>query len=305
MFPHQVALAVLMLLVLAPVLAQTQRIYAGAASGSYTIDFCPWVAATVRQAFFSHQCVASEGTNDNIRRVLAEPHSIGIGQLDVMADFIEFNPGQLTVIDPKIGYECLFAVSRTNNNLDRLASLSPEVSIALPPVLSGSAASFRFLQSLDEELAALRTITHHDSALDAVQAVAAGEADLAFFVQAANIDNPVFKTANDARLRFIPVISRDILQREAAGMAVYEPLEVGVTPTLFGFGTPRKIITTCTPVVVFTGNPALFPVRSEARNDQETLVRALTTVERPDSPVWRSIFQNMVEVGQDRLEALF
>jgi hypothetical protein len=296
-------MATILLLSLCP--AQAQRIYAGAVSGSYTIDICPKVAEAVQREYFRHQCVASQGTGDNLRRVLGEPTSIGLGQLDVLAGFIEANPGQLTVIDPKIGFECLFAVARPASGISRLEGLSPRTSVALPPEQSGSSDSFRFLQRLNRSLSALRAIRYHDSVLDAVRAVAEGEGDIAFFVQAPNIDNPVFQAINDAGLSFVPVISRPILNREAAGISVYEPREVGVTPTLFGFGPPRRVVTTCTPVVVFTGNPGLFPVGSDTRADQETLVKTLTVIEQPDTAGWRSIFRNMVEVSQDRLQSLF
>jgi hypothetical protein len=283
--------------------AQAQRIYAGTSSGSYTLDICPKVAEAVQREYFSHRCVASQGSGDNLRRVLGDPTSIGLGQLDVLAGFIETNPGQLTVIDPEIGFECLFAVARPASGISRLDELSPRTSVALPPEQSGSSDSFRFLQRMHRNLSALRTIRHHDSALDAVRAVT--DDDIAFFVQAPNIDNPVFRAINDAGLSFIPVISRAILKREAAGISVYEPHEVGVTPTLFGFGPPLRVVTTCTPVVVFTGNPALFPIGSDTRADQETLVRTLTVIDQPDTAGWQSIFRNMAEVGQDRLQSLF
>lgn len=293
-----------LVLVLALHPAQAQRIHAGAVSGSYTNDFCPKVAEAVQREYFRHECVTSQGTSDNLRRVLGDPTSIGIGQLDVLADFIEANPGQLTVVDPGIGLECLFTVARPDRNMTRLTALSPETAMALPPEQSGSSASFRYLMSLEPDLSALR-IRHHDDALDAVQSVIDGVSDIAFFVQAANIDNPVFKAINEAGLSFIPVISQAILRREAAGIQVYEPLEVAVTRTLFGFGPPRRIVTTCTPVVLFTGNPALFPAGSNARTDQETLVRILTTVEQPDISDGMSFFPGTVEPDRDRLQSLF
>ncbi|MDX1606181.1 MAG: hypothetical protein R3202_08305, partial [Candidatus Competibacterales bacterium] len=70
----------LIILMGAAPLAGAQNIYAGSASGSYTNDFCPKVVEAVRTEYFEHQCVTSQGTGDNIQKVLAEPTSIGIGQ---------------------------------------------------------------------------------------------------------------------------------------------------------------------------------------------------------------------------------
>lgn len=300
---HHLLIVLLSLLLLGPT-AGAQSIYAGSPTGSYTNDFCPMVVKAVRKEYFQHRCVTSQGTGDNIQKVLADPTSIGIGQLDVLAGFIEAHPGQLTVVDPNIGFECLFAVTR-DPAVIRLGNLAPRMPIALPPERSGSTASFSFLQSLDRSLAELRDISYYDSALTAVKAVTDGDAALAFFVQAANVDNPVFEAINEAELTFVPVVNRQILRREAAGINVYEPREVGVTPTLFGFGQPEKVITTCTPVVLFTGNPGKFPADSTAREDQEVLVKALTITERPETGGWKSIFQNMVQVGREKLEPLF
>lgn len=297
-------LTLVLVLVLALHPAQAQRIHAGAASGSYTNDFCPKVAEAVQREYFRHECVTSQGTSDNLRRVLGDPTSIGIGQLDVLAEFIESNPGQLTVVDPEIGLECLFAATRSRRNLARLTALPPDTVMALPPERSGSYASFRFLSHLEPALSALR-VRHHDDALAAVESVIDGDSDIAFFVQAANIDNPVFRAISDADLAFIPVISREILRREAAGIQVYEPLEVPVTRTLFGFGPPRRVVTICTPVVLFTGNPTLFPAGSDARTDQETLIRVLTTVEQPEANDGSGLFPGTVELDRDRLQSLF
>ena len=92
-----------------PTLAQD--IYAGSAAGSYTNDFCPQVEGTLKTAYFEHHCTTSQGTGDNIEKVLANPKSVGIGQFDVVAARMVEAPGKLAIADPKIGLECLYAVT--------------------------------------------------------------------------------------------------------------------------------------------------------------------------------------------------
>lgn len=287
--------------------ALAQTIHAGSATGSYTNDFCPQVESALRIQYFEHQCATSDGSGDNVAKVLANPADVGLGQFDVVAAANDENPGQLAVVEPGIGLECLYAVT-SDTHIDSLSGLSPRMPVALPPERSGSSGTFHYLQTLDESLAQMRTITYHDSALTAVQAVVRGEAALAFFVQFPNTNNPVFETINDAGLEFVPVINREILRRQVAGQSVYQPQEVVVTPAgLLGRLTgrdPKKIITTCMPVVLFTGDPSLFPEGTPEHQDQSDLIQQLAATEAPSGGDWTDIFRNAVSVSRERVESL-
>jgi len=293
-------------LLIAAVPASSQVIHAGSAAGSYTNDFCPQVRSAIAAEFFEHSCATSEGSSDNANKVMANPHDIGIGQLDVIAAIAEQNPGQLAIVDPGLGLECLYAVT-SQPNVTALRGLSPRMPVALPSALSGSAATFGFLQELDEQLRALRNITHHAGPLEAVQAVVAGDAALAFFVQFPNTSNPVFEAINTAGLSFVPVVNRQILRREVAGIQVYQPREITVTPTgLMGRLTgrePTKLLTTCTPVVLFTGDASRFEAGTDAHDDQVALIAQLAKTQPPSSGNWTDILRNAVQVSRERLES--
>lgn len=285
---------------------QAQNIYAGSAAGSYTNDFCPQVEETLKGAYFEHRCTTSQGTGDNVDKVLADPKSVGIGQFDGVAARMVEEPGKLAMVDPKLGLECLYAVTN-DKNVTRLKGLSPRMPIALPPEKSGSTSTFKFLQSLDPGLAELRKITHYANAQEAVKAVAGGKAALAFFVQFPNTKNAVFQSINDAELTFVPVINRAILRHEVDGHKVYQPQKVVVTPAgLMGKLTGQedtRIDTTCTPVVLFTGHPEMMPEGTD-RSDQEEIVRLLAKVQRPSKGDWTDIFNNAVTFGKDKYDEL-
>lgn len=287
--------------------ALAQEIHAGSAAGSYTNDFCPQVEDKLKTAYFEHQCTTSQGTGDNIDKVLARPKSVGIGQFDVVAARMLKEPGKLAIADPGIGLECLYAVT-SDESIDRLKGLSPRMPIALPPKKSGSTATFEFLQSLDPGLATLRKITHYGSAQEAVEAVTLGKAALAFFVQFPNTKNPVFETINSAELTFVPVINRTILRHDVDGHKVYQPQKVVVTPVgLMGKLTGKedtRIDTTCTPVVLFSGSPETMP-EGHDRSDQEEVMNLLTTVQRPSSGDWTDIFDNAVTFSKEKYAELY
>lgn len=287
--------------------ALAQQIHAGSAAGSYTNDFCPQVEEALRAEYFEHQCTTSDGSGDNVAKVLATPTDVGLGQFDVVAAANDDNPGKLAVVDPGIGLECLYAVT-SSADVDSLQGLSPRMPVALPPERSGSSETFRYLQSLDENLEQMRSITHHESALSAVEAVVSGDAALAFFVQFPNTNNSVFQTINDAELKFVPVINRPILRREVAGQQVYQPQEVVVTPAgMLGQLTGNesdKVLTTCMPVVLFSGDPSLFPESSAERQDQQSLIEQLAATEAPSGGDWTDVFRNAVTASRERVESL-
>ncbi len=301
--PFLVALPLVVGLAATPVLAQ--QIHAGSPTGSYTNDFCPKVEEALKAQYFEHRCTTSEGSADNVARVLANPGDVALGQFDVVAAAADENPGKLAMVDPGIGLECLYAVT-SETSVESLRGLSPRMPVALPSARSGSTATFQYLQSLDEGLAQMRNISHYDSALEAVQAVINGDAALAFFVQFPNTKNPVFQTINEAELKFVPVINRQILRREVAGQAVYQPQEVVVTPagllgSLMG-RQPQKVVTSCMPVVLFTGTPEQFPESGNERQDQQDLIGQLAGVQPPSGGDWRDTLSNAVALSRERAQ---
>ena len=269
--------------------AVAQNIHAGSATGSYTNAFCPQVQGTLKKQYFEHSCATSQGTGDNVEKVLTNPQDVGIGQFDIVAARALEQPDTLAIVNPNLGLECLYAVT-SDKNIESLKGISVRMPIALPPEKSGS------------------TATLYDSALDAVKAVINGDAALAFFVQFPDTTNAVFETINDAQLKFIPIINRQILRREVSGYRVYEPQQVVVTPAgLLGRLTGKKpttVDTTCTPVVLFTGSPAQLPEGSTEREDQEEVVKLLSQVPRPESKSWQDTFKNAVAIGQDKFNEL-
>jgi hypothetical protein len=98
----QIVPIVLLAGVLSATSATAQSIYAGSASGSYTNDFCPEVESKLKSAYFEHRCATSEGTGDNVDKVLADPKSVGFGQLDVVAARMMESPGKLAMVDQTI-----------------------------------------------------------------------------------------------------------------------------------------------------------------------------------------------------------
>ncbi len=213
-----------------PVHAQDRKFYAGAETGDYFGLFCPHVLKTITaNPFFFTEftgCEVSRGSAANIEQVLANPKAIGLSQADVALDALAQNPDKLAVSTADMGHECLFFVTN-DASVNDLNSLPSRLPVALAGEGSGSDRTFRFLQSLNPSLESLRNIQRFGSSAEAVDAVIAGQAVMAFFVQFPNMQNQIFqKLLNAENISFVPVISRPILRREVNGVRVYEPMEI-------------------------------------------------------------------------------
>lgn len=247
-----------------------EGIHSGSKSGAYFNTVCPQVKDSLSKAYFQHQCETSLGTLDNQAKVTASPGDVGIGQWDVMAQLPAEQLDALEIVDPKIGLECIYAVT-SETGLTSLADLHERIPMALPSEKSGSTATFKFMQTLDPD--------GLGSASDAIQSVIDGDAKIAFFVQMPDTGNAVFKQINKAKLSFIPVINRTILKQEIAGIRLYEAGQVAVTPQGLLASLTKKpvpvIDTTCTKIVAFTGKA------TEGNVDQHDLIKQLGAIEPP------------------------
>lgn len=305
--PSVVVFSLSLLLTSGSFAAEPSYIYTGSEAGSYFNDFGPVVRDVLHSQVFTHELKTTAGTTENYESVLAHPSHVGLGQFDVVAALEQHNPGQVAIVRDDIAMECLYAVVQEEKwqNWGDVVKLARRMQIALPAEKSGSSGSFRFIQSLDPDLQRARKIDHYASAKEAVTAVMAGQAHMAFFVQFANTDNEVFKAVNESGLRFVPVLSRNMLRVEVDGKRVYRPVEVKVKEGgWFEKGTALR--TACTPMVVFTGQPGLFPDGSNDRLDQEDLIAALkgpsSSEFRPKKGWLTNVLDNMKEMSGEAVE---
>lgn len=307
--------AVAAALVAGPAMA-ANPIYTGGQSGSYFGSFGPLLLDVLKKEFFDYELKTSAGSGENIEQVLSNPSAIGMTQTDVLAYMSSQNPAiaeQVTIIRNDAANECLYAVTPEANkdrlsNWGSVAGYARRLRFALASEGSGSAQTFKLLQSFDERLAEASKVSFMDSTDAAIDAVINGQADVAFFVQFPDPANPRFERLNDAKMVFVPVIDRNILrQRFADGERAYIPLEVKVTSAgLLNWQGVEKIITACTPLAYITGRPEAFPEGSDTRLDQEEMIKIVreTPVSelQPSAGWFQSMLDELVEVSEQGLE---
>ncbi len=264
--------------------SQAGKIHTGGENGSYHSTFCPLLKKVLNNAYFSYSCETSQGSQDNIERVKQTPTDIGYAQLDVFALDRAKNSvsAPLTAIRDDLGRECLFMVSKDRSlmNFGQISARAHELKFILPPRASGHTATFEFLQKIDPEGLGLATqVSYAKTTSEAIRkALQAGKGTVALFVQFPDPENERFKLVGSLGGHFIPVIDRNILHQTVDGAKIYFAEETLVeNPKLWKTGT--KVVTSCTPLVLFTGNPDHMAPGRE-RVDQQDLISTVRAAPR-------------------------
>ncbi len=280
--PSRALLATLALAAGAPQ-AIASDINTGDPTGAYHSTFCPRLEAELKTSRFGYACKPSQGTAENIKRVLADPRQVGFGQLDILAleGVLTGAAPPVTVMRRDDARECLFAVTRNTDiqSYGHLAANAAKLRFILPPEGSGSFATFKFLKSVDPDgLGKAVQVTNAKDTDEAIRLALAADDTVTLFVQFPDPDNARFKLVNNQGGHFVPVIDRAILRPQVGGQKIYFAQETLVANASWS-KSGTKVVTACTPLVVFTGSPERVtdPKALQDHRDLIATVRALKT----------------------------
>ena len=291
--------------------ASANWINTGAADQLYHRTFCPLLANQLKLAQFDFTCTPSTGTRENIERVLADPRQLGYAQLDVF----HLISGQLrarsalSIVRHDDVRQCLYAVTRNPQltNWGELAANAQRLRFILPAADSDSAVTFQFLRSIDPSgLGRAQQISHTPSIQSAIQQGLSADDTVSLFVAFPDADSAQFALTNEQGGHVVPVIDRAILRQEAAGRKVYFPQETQVE-NLHWIRSGRKIVTACTPMLVFTGS-ADNVAQDRARNDHTDLIRSLAALNAsalvPEEGVFSKLWKRTKQLSASGTEKL-
>lgn len=296
--------------------AGPRAINTGGPAGAYHGTFCPPIPPVLANAYFQgYSCTPSAGTLENIRRVLAQPTSIGFAQFDVFAREAAARPDEfqrLQVIRTDIACEGLWMITK-NPDLDfgRVLGLARRIQFVLPAQASGSTASFNYLRSIDPEgLGRVpdSNITHMRDATEVINRIAdSNNGEVGFFVQFADPRNTNIRLMVERGVRIIPVISREILRARVGDTPVYQAQTFQLSQGgLFGIGGRAQTATTaCTQVALFTGAPASFQDRN-GQDDAREMIQRLQQVPRdallPQDNAVQAILRGATRLSQSAVD---
>lgn len=265
--------------------AEASQINTGGETGAYQTTFCPRLEEALRKNKFDYQCTPSEGSRENIQRSVADPSQIGYSQLDIFYLEAE-NLGRndlYTEVRSDFARECLFMVTRNRQitNYGQVAAAAGQLRFVLPPAKSGSAGTFEFLQRIDPDgIGLAQEIVYADSTDDAINEALAADDLVTLFVQFPDPNNARFKSIAKQGGNIVPVIDRKILRQEMNGQKIYFAEETEINLPKWS-KSADKVVTACTPMVLFAGAPGLI-ADGNLRKDQEDLVRTVQALPLED-----------------------
>lgn len=258
--------------------ASANQINTGGEKGAYHSTFCPQLEGGLKKSKFDYACTTSDGSRENVLRVLGDPTQIGFSQLDVF-DLESENrggTGLFTIIRSDLGRECLFIVTSNKDitNYGQVATLAEQLNFVLPPQKSGSAGTFEYLQSIDPDgLGRAMSVTYAKDADQAIEGALSTPDTVTMFVQFPDPANPRFKAIAAQDGNIVPVIDRNILRQEINGEKVYFAEETEISLPKWN-KSAEKMITACTPMLLFTGDPERVEA-GNPRKDQEDLIKTI------------------------------
>lgn len=275
------ATTALALLSLASPATAQKFIYTGGVKGAYFNTFCPPLEPVLHNAMFTgYKCTPSNGTLENIQKVMAQPTNIGFVQLDVLAREMQNNPDMKDkiMIVRQLACEGVWLVTKNPRIKDYgdVLGLARRLPFVLPPEQSGSSATFAYLKSIDPDgLGRARNVRYMNDATAVLTNVAASsDGSVGMFVQFADPENANIRLMHEKGLTVIPVVSREMMAAKANGTEVYQ---VQTFSLVSGYFSGQKATTACTPVALITGNPTAFKDEND-KKDQVDMIKELQTV---------------------------
>jgi hypothetical protein len=291
------ALAIVFAVALIGTPAEANRINTGAADGPYQVSFCPVLAQQLQLAQFDYACTPSTGTRENLERVLSDPRQLGYAELDgfVLARKQLAAEAAFSIVRQDDVRQCLYTVTRNREltNWGELAANAQRLRFILPPPDSAAANSFQFLQTIDPGgVGKAQLVRHAASSETAIAEGLSAEDTVSLIVQFPDPDSDRFGLIHDLGGHVVPVIDRTILRQETGGKKIYFAQETQVeNPQWTRSG--RKIVTACTPMLLFTGNAD--KVAEKARKDHEDLIRTLTALKPQALMPQESLFGRLLK----------
>lgn len=141
-------------------MAEEVNVYTAKKGGAYYDTYGVNSVLLLREQGYSANLKTSKGSVDNLGKVAAEPNAIGWTQADVYAKWISEHPEEnmnVTMLGKFPTKECIFVVVRQDSGIDEVDDFKKGMKIAVGDAGSGSAESWKNLQSFKKELRDLST----------------------------------------------------------------------------------------------------------------------------------------------------
>jgi tetratricopeptide (TPR) repeat protein len=291
--------------------ANALDLHTGEEQGAYHSEFCPALKTVLGEENLELDCKSSDGSLENLTKVTSRPTDFALAQYDLYAHAYTKEANQMAFknVRDDIAKECVFMVSKNKlmSSFGDVLASAEYLNFILPPKNSGHAGTFNYIKSLSTDgLAKATKVTYAASTEDAITEALSSEDGIALFVQFPNPDNKHFKLVNENGGHFVPVLSREILADEVDGRKVYTAEETEVK-TAGWTEKETKLVTACTPIVLFTGNPNRVTdetLKSIHQSAIDTFEKAPAEKLRPQEGWFSKILTNTKSLSATGVESL-
>jgi hypothetical protein len=140
-------------------------------------------------------------------------------------------------------------------------------------------------------------VSNAASTEDAIREALSAEDTVSLFVQFADPANERFELVRKLGGHLVPVIDRSILRQEIGGKKIYFAQETQVENADW-IKTGRKLVTACTPLVLFTGAPERVSGDKE-RKDHEDLIRTVASLKADALLPEEGLFQKLLKRSKE------
>ena len=251
---------------------------AGSESGEYTNTIVPAINTALEGQDLTAKAMVSQGSQENIAKLINGDLDAALVQLDVLAMNIEAaSAAGLELVDVITPEALLCAVHKegrvrsyynlTDDQLDK-----PLV-VSIGAELSGTAQSLPYILAMDPDFDDNNVDFVYGENIEAeLDRLAGGSRDMVCFVMMANPKNPLIAKVNDDdQLEFIDFVSAYALENKVGESNVYESSVVPVSDGLWGFRA-AKVETLVTWVALVVSNKV----------DDVTISALTTALAKPD-----------------------
>lgn len=270
---------------LASTAAQAQSIYSGGKTGAYYGTLCPALADGLKPEGFAPTCVETNGSLDNIQKLLADPSGLALVQTDAYANWASQNADdakKLITVRGDLASEGVYFVSKNIADFGDMVRFITRIKLVLPPQTSGPAQTFENMKrTLPRVFSKIEPaqVTYAESATKAIETALANDNTIALFVQMPDPANSNFKLIIDKKGHFIPVVAQALVDEKINGQPVYT---VETRPVKAGglLSSGIEVTTLASPVMVIAGNGEAIPAGTNARSNYDDMIKAVKTLPR-------------------------
>lgn len=265
--------------------ASAQNIYAGPQKGAYYGTLCPGLVDGLKPDGFQAKCLVTEGTLDNITKLLGDPDGLAMVQSDAFANWSldhKADAEKLVILRDDLASEGIYFVSKDIGDFGDLVRIITRVHLVLPPKDSGPAQTFENMKrTLPRVFGKLdpSQVTYAASVNEALQKALSEDNTVALLVQLPDPANPTFKTIVSKKGKFIPVVAQSLVDEKIDDRAIYS-LETRPVKAAGMISKAIEVTTLSTPIMIISQKSEALKEGGNARTNHEDLMKAVKTLPR-------------------------